>query len=54
LSPAPDIQHAEEKGDEPDLGVPRTFWVPNASWSVKRDGISATLEFIRALIGYIL
>jgi hypothetical protein len=54
LSPAPDLQLAEEKGDERDRGASRKFWVANAPWSVKRDGISATLEFFRALIGYIL
>jgi hypothetical protein len=54
LSPALDLQHAEEKGVQRDLGASRTFWAANAPWSVKRDGISATLEFIRALIGYIL
>jgi hypothetical protein len=32
----------------------RKFWVANAPWSIKKDGISAGLEFVRALIGYIL
>ncbi|KAF2010248.1 hypothetical protein BU24DRAFT_428252 [Aaosphaeria arxii CBS 175.79] len=33
---------------------PRTFWVARGRWSLKRDGISAFLEFIRALVGYVL
>ncbi|KAL6703579.1 hypothetical protein ACN47E_009524 [Coniothyrium glycines] len=63
------LQHAEEheseplspaiqthRGDETGARKPaqRTFWLPNAPWSVKRDGISALLEFTRALIGYVL
>ncbi|KAF2848746.1 hypothetical protein T440DRAFT_519644 [Plenodomus tracheiphilus IPT5] len=32
----------------------RQFWVANAPWSLKKDGISAGLEFSRALIGYVL
>ena len=54
MSPAPNLQHTEEKGVEHDLSTSRRFWIANAPWSVKRDGISATLEFTRALIGYIL
>lgn len=44
-----------EKGESPGL-TPRTrgFWVANAPWDLKRDGISAMLEFVRALIAYIL
>jgi hypothetical protein len=54
LSPAPNLHGAEDKGVETDLGTSRRFWVANAPWSVKRDGMSAILEFTRALIGYIL
>jgi hypothetical protein len=54
LSPAPNVQHAGEKGVENDLSASLRFWVANAPWNVKRDGISAALEFTRALIGYIL
>jgi hypothetical protein len=32
----------------------RKFWVASAPWSIKKDGVSALLEFVRALIGYIL
>lgn len=32
----------------------KRFWVPSAPWSIKKDGVRAFLEFIRALIGYIL
>ncbi|KAF1938885.1 hypothetical protein EJ02DRAFT_468562 [Clathrospora elynae] len=53
LSPAPP-HNAEEKGVERDDGKARKFWVANAPWSVKKDGVSAVLEFVRALIGYVL
>ncbi|OBT56466.1 hypothetical protein VE04_02957 [Pseudogymnoascus sp. 24MN13] len=29
-------------------------WQPSARWSVKKDGLRAVMEFIRAFIGYIL
>ncbi|KAF2263293.1 hypothetical protein CC78DRAFT_617732 [Lojkania enalia] len=32
----------------------RGFCVPNAPWSLKRDGGRGVLEFVRVLIGYIL
>jgi hypothetical protein len=54
LSPTPKLQHVEEKGVERDLGASRKFWVANAPWSAKRDGIRASLEFTRAMVGYIL
>jgi hypothetical protein len=51
LSP---IQYAAEDASASSPAKSRTFWVANAPWSVKKDGISALLEFVRALIGYIL
>lgn len=47
-------QQAEEGASASSPAKSRTFWVANAPWSVKRDGISALLEFVRALIGYVL
>ncbi|KAF2473684.1 uncharacterized protein BDR25DRAFT_323444 [Lindgomyces ingoldianus] len=35
-------------------GGRKGLWIPSAAWSFKRDGVRALLEFIRALIGYIL
>lgn len=32
----------------------RQFWIAEAPWNLKKDSISACLEFIRALIGYVL
>ena len=51
LSPAPlpmneMEKHATKQGKQ--------FWIPSVPWSIKSDGIRALLEFIRALIGYIL
>jgi hypothetical protein len=54
LSPAVQAQRADDETDAKPTPKPRTFWVANAPWSIKKDGISAALEFIRALIGYIL
>jgi hypothetical protein len=56
LSPVvPQPLAAEETGIAQDSAALRkSFWVAQAPWSVKRDGISATLEFVRALIGYVL
>jgi hypothetical protein len=54
LSPTVAPQDAEE-GTVAKAGTRAgQFWVPNAPWSIKRDGVSAMLEFSRALIGYIL
>lgn len=54
LSPAP----PQAVGDEVEKPVARKpskkLWVPSAPWSIKEDGIRALLEFIRALIGYVL
>jgi hypothetical protein len=53
LSPAPvdDKPHIQEKA----TSVRRPgFWRPSSPLSVKRDGIRAALEFVRALVGYIL
>ncbi|KAH7075433.1 Ctr copper transporter [Paraphoma chrysanthemicola] len=54
LSPAVRTTHSDEEDTKPRLGRSRRLLVPNAPWSLKRDGISAALEFIRALLGYIL
>ncbi|CAO2650895.1 Nn.00g091920.m01.CDS01 [Neocucurbitaria sp. VM-36] len=54
LSPAPPLSHADEGYSELQKRASRGFWVANAPWSVKKDGVSAALEFMRALIGYIL
>lgn len=50
LSPAP-IPTDDEKRPS---NRHKRFWVPSAPWSIKKDGVRAFLEFIRALIGYIL
>jgi len=52
LSPAP-VDLAPLANEKSDRG-PQGFWRPSAPWSVSRDGIRAVLEFVRALIGYIL
>lgn len=54
LSPAMQPQLAEEGASASSPPKSRTFWVANAPWSIKKDGSSAALEFVRALIGYIL
>lgn len=54
LSPAPPPNHPQEEAIQYNQDASRKFWVANAAWSIRRDGISATLEFVRALIGYIL
>ncbi|KAF2023909.1 hypothetical protein EK21DRAFT_79880 [Setomelanomma holmii] len=54
LSPAVQPFPANEKDVKLHSSNLRRFWVANAPWSIKRDGISAALEFMRALIGYIL
>jgi len=51
LSPTT-LSEAEIAKSSPTPNMP--FWVPSAPWSAKRDGITATLEFTRALIGYFL
>jgi hypothetical protein len=54
LSPEAQPHHIEDgTGAKPALR-PHKFWVANSSWSIKKDGISAGLEFVRALVGYIL
>jgi hypothetical protein len=52
LSPAP-VDLAPLVDEKSDRG-PQGFWRPSSPWSVRRDGIRAVLEFLRALIGYIL
>ncbi|KAH7399145.1 Ctr copper transporter [Phaeosphaeria sp. MPI-PUGE-AT-0046c] len=54
LSPAMQPQHAEEGASTGSPPKTPTFWVANAPWSIKKDGTSASLEFVRALIGYVL
>lgn len=54
LSPAPLPYHIDQDGDKRRTRALSKLWVANAPWSVKKDGISATVEFVRALIGYIL
>jgi hypothetical protein len=54
LSPAALPQNAEDGKGTKQITRPRRFWAANAPWSIKKDAISAALEFIRALIGYIL
>jgi cation transport regulator ChaC len=54
LSPAAQPQAGEEGNTGKLVVRRRKFWMANAPWSIKKDGISAGLEFVRALIGYIL
>ena len=54
LRPAPQPYQAEEQDVQPEPHATRGFWVANAPWSLKPDGIRAVLEFTRALIGYVL
>jgi hypothetical protein len=54
LTPAMPPDHTQEDRLEPHPKTRSKFWVANAPWSIRRDGISAALEFTRALIGYIL
>ncbi|KAI4632193.1 uncharacterized protein J4E87_001665 [Alternaria ethzedia] len=56
LSPVvPQPTAAEETGiTRGSTASRKTFWVAQAPWSAKKDGISAALEFSRALIGYVL
>jgi hypothetical protein len=54
LSPVAQPQHVEEGVGANPVPISHRFWVANASWSIKKDGISAGLEFMRALVGYIL
>jgi hypothetical protein len=54
LSPAAQPHHIEDGTGARPVPRPHKFWVANAPWSIKKDGISAALEFVRALVGYIL
>jgi hypothetical protein len=54
LSPAAQPQDTEIGSGKLSFTRAKKFWVATAPWSFKKDGISAVLEFIRALIGYIL
>ena len=44
---------AEEMGTKA-TNTSHRFWVAQSPWSIDRDGISAGLEFTRALTGYVL
>ncbi|KAL5116207.1 hypothetical protein ACEQ8H_005872 [Pleosporales sp. CAS-2024a] len=55
LSPRTAHDDDQEKGLTSVMMISKPgFWVANAPWSYKRDGMSACVEFLRALIGYIL
>lgn len=57
LSPALPHTHTgveKEDHEQPVRRNTKRFFVANARWSIKRDGTRAVLEFIRALIGYVL
>jgi len=56
LSPVvPQSTVAEETGiTRGSTASRKMFWVAQTPWSLKKDGISAALEFSRALIGYVL
>ncbi|CAI6332612.1 unnamed protein product [Periconia digitata] len=60
LSPVPEgmgrnVRDVEEKvGGTGRRGGIQGFWVANARWSAKRDGVRALFEFTRAVVGYIL
>lgn len=40
-------------GSHQDVG-PTAFWTPSGPWNWRRDGLRAVLEFIRAMLGYLL
>ncbi|KAH3942132.1 copper transporter [Parastagonospora nodorum] len=54
LSPAAYPKHPEEGNSTKIIRRSRKFWVANAPWNIRKDGISAGLEFVRAIIGYVL
>ncbi|OAL50280.1 hypothetical protein IQ07DRAFT_510046 [Pyrenochaeta sp. DS3sAY3a] len=54
LSPAPQPNNEDGSSIGRLSASRRAFWVANAPWSIKNDSISAFVEFIRALIGYVL
>jgi hypothetical protein len=54
LSPAAYPKQPEEGNSTRIILRSRKFWVANAPWSIRKDGISAGLEFVRAIIGYVL
>ncbi|KAF2179500.1 hypothetical protein K469DRAFT_595946 [Zopfia rhizophila CBS 207.26] len=62
LSPMPYGQPSASAGHEEGMAVEKTkhqperkrFWIASAPWHIKHDGLRALLEFVRALIGYIL
>lgn len=53
LSPLPPMEDSTNSLEKTVVSW-RGFWMPSVPWSITRDGISAVLEFVRALIGYIL
>jgi hypothetical protein len=52
LTPA--LSGQEDEQNEKYKETNRSFWVPVAPFSVKRDGVRALLEFTRVLIAYVL
>jgi hypothetical protein len=54
LSPAPLPREAEVGQDAKQTSNSGRFCVASAPWTLKEDGISAVLEFFRALIAYLL
>jgi hypothetical protein len=53
LSPMPRTEDGD-RVEKASLVRKRGFWVANAPWSAKSDGVRALFEFTRAVIGYIL
>ncbi|KAF2841705.1 hypothetical protein M501DRAFT_1000984 [Patellaria atrata CBS 101060] len=54
LSPSSSQTFAEQESEKQPSSMTKKFWVASAPWSIKKDGIGAAIEFMRALIGYIL
>jgi hypothetical protein len=54
LSPASHSQHSGDGKGAKRMARSRRFWIASAPWSIKKDGVSAALEFIKTFIGYIL
>jgi len=49
-----DLLEDEESGIKANSKTSHGLWLAHAPWRIDRDGISAGLEFVRALIGYVL
>jgi len=52
LSPTAPVHDAEKAHTR--THTRQKFWVASAPWNIKKDGTSAALEFVRALIAYML